>query len=209
MDQFFTTTQQSGELNSNASGFVGQYAHGNEPSHHVAYLYNYAGQPWKTQQYVAHILTNLYNNSFSGYAGNDDCGEMSAWYIFSAMGFYPVNPANGIYVIGCPLLEETCIQLPNGKQFTVKAPKRNEKDIYIQSARLNGKNYNKTYLSHEDILKGGTLEFKMGDRRPAGELPQTPVRNDKCSFRSPIKTSLINEISFILWVETEEFRPKG
>lgn len=89
MDQFFTTTQQSGELNSNASGFVGQYAHGNEPSHHVAYLYNYAGQPWKTQQYVAHILTNLYNNSFSGYAGNDDCGEMSAWYIFSAMGFYP------------------------------------------------------------------------------------------------------------------------
>ena len=164
LDQFFTTTQQSGELNSNASGFVGQYAHGNEPSHHVAYLYNYAGQPWKTQQYVAHILTNLYNNSFSGYAGNDDCGEMSAWYIFSAMGFYPVNPANGIYVIGCPLLEETCIQLPNGKQFTVKAPKRNEKDIYIQSARLNGKNYNKTYLSHEDILKGGTLEFKMGDR---------------------------------------------
>ena len=143
---------------------MGNYAHGNQPIQHMIYLYNYAGQPWKTQQYVAHILTNLYNNSFSGYAGNDDCGEMSAWYIFSAMGFYPVNPANGIYVIGCPLLEETCIQLPNGKQFTVKAPKRNEKDIYIQSARLNGKNYNKTYLSHEDILKGGTLEFKMGDR---------------------------------------------
>lgn len=164
LDKFFTDSHQSGEINGNASGFIGQYAHGNEPSHHVAYLYTYLGQPWKTQKYVAHILTNLYNNSFSGYAGNDDCGEMSAWYIFSSMGFYPVNPASGVYVIGTPLLEEATLHLPNGKQFTVKAPKRSEKDIYIQSARLNGKSYTKAYLSHQTILKGGTLEFKMGDK---------------------------------------------
>lgn len=164
LDKFFTSTHQSGDLNSNASGFVGQYAHGNEPSHHVAYLYNYCGEPWKTQKLLTHIMTNLYNTSSSGYAGNDDCGEMSAWYIFSSMGFYPVNPANGIYDIGTPLLEEAMIHLPNGKDFTIKAPKSSDKDIYIQSVKLNGKKYNKTYLTHEDILKGGILEFKMGSK---------------------------------------------
>lgn len=161
LDAFFTTTHQSGELNDNASGFVGQYAHGNEPSHHVAYLYACAGEAWKTQKYVAHITNNLYNNSSSGYAGNDDCGEMSAWYIFSALGFYPVNPASGEYVIGTPMLEEAVIQLPDGKQFIVKAPRKKESDIYIRSMKLNGKKYTKTFITHQDLINGGTLEFVM------------------------------------------------
>lgn len=161
LDAFFTTTHQSGDLNDNASGFVGQYAHGNEPSHHVAYLYACAGEAWKTQKYVAHIMNNLYNNSSSGYAGNDDCGEMSAWYIFSALGFYPVNPASGEYVIGTPMLEEAVIQLPGGKQFIVKAPRKKESDIYIRSMKLNGKKYTKTFITHQDLINGGTLEFVM------------------------------------------------
>lgn len=161
LDAFFTTTHQSGELNDNASGFVGQYAHGNEPSHHVSYLYACAGEAWKTQKYVAHIMNNLYNTSSSGYAGNDDCGEMSAWYIFSALGFYPVNPANGEYVIGTPMLQQAVIQLPDGKQFIVKAPRKKESDIYIRSMKLNGKKYTKTFITHQDLINGGTLEFVM------------------------------------------------
>lgn len=164
LDAFFTTTHQSGELNDNASGFVGQYAHGNEPSHHVSYLYACAGEAWKTQKYVAHIMNNLYNTSSSGYAGNDDCGEMSAWYIFSALGFYPVNPASGEYVIGTPMLKQAVIQLPDGKQFIVKAPRKKESDIYIRSMKLNGKKYTRTSITHQDIINGGTLEFVMSDK---------------------------------------------
>lgn len=161
LDTFFTVTHQSGELNDNASGFVGQYAHGNEPSHHVAYLYAYAGEAWKTQKYVAHIMNNLYNTTSSGYAGNDDCGEMSAWYIFGALGFYPVNPASGEYVIGTPMLQEAVMHLPGGKTFTVKAPRKKENEIYIRSIKLNGKKYTKPYITHQDIMNGGTLEFAM------------------------------------------------
>lgn len=164
LDTFFTDQNTSGAKNDNASGFVGQYAHGNEPSHHVAYLYNYAGQPAKAQQYVAHIGRTLYNTSSSGYAGNDDCGEMSAWYIFSTMGFYPVNPASGEYVIGTPLLPKVVIRLSDGKTFTVEAPRKSEKDIYIQSAKLNGKPLKSFLLRHEDILAGGTLSFVMGSK---------------------------------------------
>lgn len=161
LDTFFTTHHQSGELNDNASGFVGQYAHGNEPSHHVAYLYACAGQPWKTQKYVAHIMNNLYNNTSSGYAGNDDCGEMSVWYIFGALGFYPVNPANGEYVIGTPMLEEATIRLSDGKTFTIKAPRKKGDEIYIRSMKLNGKKHTENFITHQDILNGGTLEFEM------------------------------------------------
>ncbi len=164
LDTFFTDVNTSGAKNDNASGFVGQYAHGNEPSHHVAYLYNYAGQPQKTQEYVAHIGRTLYNTSSSGYAGNDDCGEMSAWYIFSAMGFYPVNPASGDYVIGTPLLPKAVIHLADGKTFTIEAPRRSEKDIYIQSAKLNGKPLKGFILRHADITAGGNLTFVMGSK---------------------------------------------
>ena len=161
LDTFFTVNHQSGELNDNASGFVGQYAHGNEPSHHVAYLYTCAGEPWKTQKYVAHIMNNLYNDTSSGYAGNDDCGEMSAWYIFGALGFYPVNPASGEYIIGTPMLEEATIHPPDGKTFAIKAPRKKGNEIYIRSIKLNGKKYTKNYITHQDILNGGTLEFVM------------------------------------------------
>lgn len=161
LDTFFTVSYQSGALNDNASGFVGQYAHGNEPSHHVAYLYACAGEPWKTQKYVAYIMNELYNDSSSGYAGNDDCGEMSAWYVFGALGFYPVNPVSGEYVIGTPMLEEAVIQLPGRKTFTVKAPRKEDNEVYICSMKLNGEKYTKNYITHQDIMKGGLLEFVM------------------------------------------------
>jgi predicted alpha-1,2-mannosidase len=164
LDQFFTLESDNREKNHNASGFIGQYAHGNEPSHHVTYLYNYVGAPQKTQYYVSKVMNELYNNTFSGYSGNEDCGQMSVWYIFSSMGFYPVNPVTGIYVFGSPLLEQAVISLPEGKTFTMKAPKKSDKDIYIQFVTLNGVKYDKTYIRHQDIMKGGILEFKMGSK---------------------------------------------
>lgn len=164
LDQFFILNTSNEEKNNNASGFIGQYAHGNEPSHHVAYLYNYVGAPHKTQYYVTKVMNELYTTDSSGYSGNEDCGQMSSWYIFSSMGFYPVNPVTGIYVIGSPLLKQADISLPGGKTFTIKAPRKSDKDIYIQSATLNGKKYNNTYIRHQDILNGGVLEFKMGNK---------------------------------------------
>ena len=167
LDTFFTSTYKSEQMNHNASGFVGQYAHGNEPSHHVAYLYNFAGQPWKTQKYVSHILNTLYNNTSSGYAGNDDCGQMSAWYVFSAMGFYPVNPADGRYIIGSPLLDECTLKLAGNKEFRIRTIRKSPEDIYIQSVTLNGKKHKDFFITHHDIMNGGTMVFKMG-KKPSG-----------------------------------------
>lgn len=164
LNEFFTLETSNEGKNNNASGFIGQYAHGNEPSHHVAYLYNYVGAPYKTQHYVTKIMNELYTTTSSGYSGNEDCGQMSAWYIFSSIGFYPVNPVTGIYVIGSPLLKQADITLSNGKTFTIKAPRKSEKDIYIQSVTLNGKKYNNTFIRHQDILNGGILEFTMGNK---------------------------------------------
>lgn len=167
LDTFFTSTYKSEQMNHNASGFVGQYAHGNEPSHHVAYLYNFAGQPWKTQKYVSHILNTLYNSTSSGYAGNDDCGQMSAWYVFSAMGFYPVNPADGRYIIGSPLLDECTLKLAGNKEFRIRTTRKSPEDIYIQSVTLNGKKHKDFFITHQDIMNGGTMVFKMG-KKPSG-----------------------------------------
>ncbi len=164
LDTFFSLKDLPGEVNGNASGFIGQYAHGNEPSHHAAYLYDYAGQPWKTQAYVAKVLNELYNNTSSGYSGNEDCGQMSAWYIFSSMGFYPVNPANGVYAIGSPILAKAVIHLAEGKDFTVITKNASPKNVYIQSVKLNGKAYNKAYITHKDITEGGQIEFTMGGK---------------------------------------------
>ena len=161
LDQFFTLTDQSGEKNDNASGFIGQYVHGNEPSHHVAYLYDYAGQPRKTQQLVHQICTQLYNTSSSGYAGNDDCGEMSSWFVFSSMGFYPVCPVGGEYAIGTPLFHRVTIHLPSGKSFCINAHKKKPADFYIRSMQLNGKPYKSYMLRHADITAGGTLDVFM------------------------------------------------
>lgn len=164
LDTFFTLANKPGDVNGNASGFIGQYAHGNEPSHHIAYLYDYAGQPWKTQYYVSKVLNELYNNSFSGYAGNEDCGQMSSWYIFSSMGFYPVNPANGVYAIGSPILKSASITLPNNKVFTVHVKNPGNENRYIQSVKLNGKRYDNLYITQDEIMEGGTLDFIMGSK---------------------------------------------
>lgn len=139
-----------------------RYWHGNEPCHQIAYLFNYAGQPWKTQRAVRHIMETEYLNAPGGLSGNDDAGQMSAWYVFSAMGFYPVCPGTPYYIIGSPSFPRMSIRLENGKTFTIVAKNAGEKNIYIQSARLNGEEYDKSYFTHRDILNGGTLEFEMG-----------------------------------------------
>lgn len=160
LDEFFTSTVTSGEKNDNASGFVGLYAHGNEPSHHVAYLYTLAGQPHKTQQLVNHIMRTLYNTSSSGYAGNDDCGEMSAWYIFSALGFYPVNPASGEYIIGSPLIDRAAINVGNGRKFEIIVNKESDENaIYVDKITINGKEITDFKLPHKAIVDGGTLQI--------------------------------------------------
>jgi predicted alpha-1,2-mannosidase len=146
------------------SGLIGQYAHGNEPSHHIAYLYNYIGKPWKTAEKIRQILNTMYSAKPDGLSGNEDCGQMSAWYVLSSIGFYPVNPANGNYVIGSPLFDKAVFNLENGKKFTVTAKNNSAQNIYIQSATLNGKPLTKSYIRHSDIEKGGTLEFVMGSK---------------------------------------------
>ena len=161
LDTFFTLTDTSGEKNDNISGSIGQYAHGNEPSHHVAYLYNDAGNPAKAQRMIHRICKELYNNTSSGYAGNDDCGEMSAWYIFSAMGFYPVNPASGEYYIGTPLLDECVIHLENGKDFVITADRSKPDDIIVKDVRINGKKPGDLKLRHKEIMEGGVMKFRL------------------------------------------------
>jgi predicted alpha-1,2-mannosidase len=146
------------------SGLIGQYAHGNEPSHHIAYLYNFIGQPWKTQERIRYIVDSMYHDQPDGYAGNEDCGQMSAWAVWSMMGMYPANPASGEYVFGSPMLDEVTIKLPANKKMVIRT-KNNAKDHpYIQSVTLNGKPYTKNYIDHATMLKGGMLVFVMGDK---------------------------------------------
>ncbi|MBN2513590.1 MAG: GH92 family glycosyl hydrolase [Sedimentisphaerales bacterium] len=161
MDELFV---RQGREHVDVSGLIGQYAHGNEPCHNYAYLYVYAGVPWKTQEKVSQIVKTLYTDKPDGLCGNNDCGQMSAWYVFSAMGFYPVCPGQPMYVFGTPLFPSVTMNLENGKTFTVTADNVSDKNIYIQSAALNGKPYTKTYIQHADITNGGTLVFKMGDK---------------------------------------------
>lgn len=165
LNENFTLEAKSGETNGNASGFIGQYAHGNEPSHHTLYFYNYAGQPWRTQELVDQARRQFYNDKAYGYAGNDDCGQMSAWYIFSSMGFYPFNAGADDFVIGTPLFSETTINLPNGKTFTIKAPRKSDKAIYVKSVKLNGKKINDFKITQQQIMEGGTLEFQMSAKK--------------------------------------------
>jgi len=144
------------------AGLIGQYAHGNEPSQHIAYLYCYAGAPWKTQEKIHTIMNNLFGNTPDGICGNEDCGQMSAWYIFSSLGFYPVCPGSMEYVIGTPKLNKAVISVGENKNFTVTANNLSETNYYIQSVTLNGKEWNKAYIRHEDIMSGGELVFEMG-----------------------------------------------
>lgn len=158
----------SSKLNENTpmdvSGLIGQYAHGNEPSHHVAYLFNFGDAPWKTQERIQQIMKTLYSNQPDGLCGNEDMGQMSAWYVFSACGFYPVNPADGKYVFGKPQFAEIAISLPDKKTFTVKANNLSEQNIYIEKVVFNGNDYKKGYITHQQLLEGGTLEFQMSDK---------------------------------------------
>ncbi len=165
LDSLFSVSSQlKGENASpDISGLIGQYAHGNEPSHHIAYLYNYAGMPYKTAEKVKLIRDSLYSNKPDGLCGNEDCGQMSAWYVFSALGFYPVNAAGGEYVIGTPAASNAAITVGK-KTFKVKATDLSNKNIYIQEALLNGKPYTRSYITHTDLLNGGILELKMGSK---------------------------------------------
>jgi predicted alpha-1,2-mannosidase len=159
---FAASSKTTGREQSDISGLIGQYAHGNEPSHHMAYLYDYAGQPWKTQELVHQICSGLYSGKRDGLCGNEDCGQMSSWYVLSALGFYPVTPGSGIYAIGTPQFPETILHLENGKQFVIKAINLSEKNFYIQSADLNGTSFQLSAINHQKILNGGKLVFTMG-----------------------------------------------
>ena len=176
LDQLFTTDQKlSGREQADLTGLIGQYAHGNEPSHHIAYLYNYAQQPWKTQKYVRQIMDNFYKNAPDGLIGNEDCGQMSAWYIMSASGFYPVNPGDGVYALGTPLFPEMTYKLEDGKTFTIRAKNVSSKNSYILNAKLNGAPYKKAFVKHDDIMRGGVLEFAMIDQPVTTAFNEFPV----------------------------------
>ncbi len=166
LDNLFNAKPQTtGRHQVDITGLIGQYAHGNEPSHHMAYLYNYIGRPWKTQERVHQILTTLYSNQPDGLSGNEDCGQMSSWYVLSAMGFYPVTPGSDQYVFGTPLFDKTTINLDYDKSFIIIAKRNSAEDIYIQSAELNGEPYNATYITQEAIDAGGELIFQMGSSK--------------------------------------------
>jgi len=143
---------------------MGQYAHGNEPVHHVIYLYDYVGQPWKTQKRVREVMEKLYGPDPGGYLGDEDNGQMSAWYIFGALGFYPVCPGQPVYAIGSPLFPDATINLPGGRTFIILAVNNSKDNVYIQSAKLNGKPLDRPWLRHAEIINGGKLEFVMGPR---------------------------------------------
>lgn len=144
-----------------STGMIGQYAHGNEPSHHVIYLFNKIDQPWKAAQYINKVLKEMYRNDPAGLCGNEDMGQMSAWYVMSALGFYPVNPVSGKYEIGTPLFRQARIRLENGKTFTIKAPAVNADNIYVKSVTVDGKPWHESYLTHDQIMSGATVEFEM------------------------------------------------
>jgi predicted alpha-1,2-mannosidase len=174
LDAMFSAgSETTGRNQSDITGLIGQYAHGNEPSHHMAYLYDYAGQPWKTQELVHMICNELYTNERDGLCGNEDCGQMSSWYLFSAMGFYPVTPGSDLYAIGTPLFDKVILHLENSKTFTISSINLSDDNFYINSASLNGRSYTKSFITHSDIMKGGELIFTMGNKpvKSFGTLP--------------------------------------
>jgi predicted alpha-1,2-mannosidase len=161
LDENFSLTATSGEVNGNASGFIGQYAHGNEPSHHTVYLYNFAGRPHRTQELVEQVRSQFYNATPCGYAGNDDCGQMSAWYIFSSLGFYPFNAGAAEYVLGTPLFKRATLHLAGGRDFVITAPRKTASRVHVKRVLLNGKPLKQLMLTHQQIAEGGTLQFDM------------------------------------------------
>ena len=165
LDSLFTV---EGSLGDNASpdvsGLLGQYAQGNEPSHHVIYMYNYVGQPWKAAPLLRRMMNEMYTDQPDGLSGNEDVGQMSAWYIISTMGLYQVEPSGGKFIIGSPLFDKATLNVGGGKSFTVRAINNSDKNMYVQKVRLNGKAYTKSYIDFKDIMRGGTLELTMGPK---------------------------------------------
>lgn len=174
LDEFFTNTDDMGDgASSDITGLIGQYAHGNEPSHHVAYLYAYAGQQWKTAEKVRFIMDEFYTDKPDGLIGNEDCGQMSAWYLMSAMGLYQMNPADGVFVFGSPRFKRIEMKVHGGQTFVVEAPDNGPENIYIKKVYLNGRPYDKSYITYQDIVNGGTLTFIM-DKRPNKNFGSAP-----------------------------------
>jgi len=177
LDELFNApSKMRGEnISPDVSGFIGQYAHGNEPSHHIAYMYAYIGQPWKTQEKVRLIVDSMYHDQPGGYAGNEDAGQMSAWAVWSIAGLYPANPASGEYIFGSPLADEITFYLAGDRPFTIRALNNSTGNPYIQSITLNGRPYEKTYIKHEELVKGGELVFEMGPKpnKRFGNKPAT------------------------------------
>ena len=186
LDNFFTNNDSMGEgASSDITGLIGQYAHGNEPSHHVAYLYAYAGEQWKTAEKVRFIMDEFYTDKPDGIIGNEDCGQMSAWYLLSSMGLYQVNPSDGVFVFGSPCFKKVEMKVRGGKTFTVEAPNNNKENIYIQKVYLNGRPYNKSYITYDDIINGSTLKFVMG-KKPNKNFGKAPANR-------PVVLNKINE----------------
>lgn len=182
-DLFSANSQTTGREQSDITGLIGQYAHGNEPSHHMAYLYNYVNRPDKTQKYVQRIVNELYSNKPDGLCGNEDCGQMSAWYVFSSLGFYPVNPANGEFVFGKPFFDKTAINLESGKQFIIEKIGSKNPNAIVESITLNGEKYSKSYINYKDIMNGGKLVFKMSDEKSIeftdDDLPKSLIADNQ------------------------------
>jgi predicted alpha-1,2-mannosidase len=155
-DKYFAETEDV-----TREGLIGNYVHGNEPSHHIPYLYNWTSQPWKTQEMVHKIISTMYRNAPDGLCGNDDCGQMSAWYIFSALGFYPVCPGTDVYNTGSPCVNKATISLPNGKTLTITASGLSRRNVYVRSIKLNGQLLTGLVIHHHELMAGGTLVFEM------------------------------------------------
>ena len=164
LDSLFTTSSEvlGEEASSDITGLIGQYAHGNEPSHHIAYLFNAIDRPWRTQEIVSEILDRFYTDQPDGLCGNEDCGQMSAWYILNSVGIYPVCPGDVRYSIGRPSFDKVEIEVAHGNVFTVKAENRSKANPYVQEVRLNGEKLSEPYITHSAIESGSTLTFVMG-----------------------------------------------
>jgi predicted alpha-1,2-mannosidase len=163
LDSLFVTKGDMGkEASNDISGLIGQYAHGNEPSHHISYLYAYVGQPWKTAEKTRYILDSLYSHKPDGLSGNEDVGQMSAWYVLSALGFYQVNPANGVFIIGSPVIDEATLKVKDGNTFHVTVNNNSKVNKYIQSISFNGKSYMKSFIPYSEIINGGEMIIEMG-----------------------------------------------
>lgn len=163
LDTLFSMSSElrGDNVSGDITGLIGQYAHGNEPGHHTIYMYNRVGRPDKTQKYVNQVLTTLYDNTPAGICGNEDTGQMSAWYVFSSLGFYPMNPASGQYELGAPLFRKAVIRLASGKKLVIRADNLSDENIYVDKVYLNGQLLDRTYITFEEVQQGGELRFEM------------------------------------------------